>query len=226
MANTLGRVIRRVAAGSASTSNRFAALEALDAASAQIWLTSDVNHLGDESSYRTLASVPGFLDVSRPSPTGATIAESPADFDWFGRFAASPGAAVQCLGTHVIHRVARTATTWPNVVLRGRCNPSTTMGACLVVVPGREGNAASVTDAGLYTVAMFSTSGWQDMTLTRSLSDESVGFVTERPLLGAPTTGVPAASEIVSVSVCTIWCAFFSTGGKAEAVALTVSLEP
>lgn len=226
MANTLGRVIRRVAAGSASTSNRFAALEALDAASAQIWLTSDINHLGDESTYRQLASVPGFLDISRPSPTGATTANSPSDFDWFGRFNATPSPAVQCLGTHPIHRVARASTTWPNVVLRGRCNPSTDLGACLVVVPSREGNAASITDAGLYTVATYSTAGWQDMKLTLALTDESVAYVTERPLLGAPTTGIPAASEIVSIACCTVWVAFYSSGGKAEAVALTVSLEP
>jgi hypothetical protein len=226
MANTLGRVIRRVAAGSVSTSNRFAALEALDAATAQIFLTSDTNHLGDESTYRELASVPGFLDISRPSPTSAGTATAPSDFDWFGRFNATPAPAVQCLGTHVIHRVARTATTWPSVVLRGRCNPNADLGACLVVVPGRDGNAATVTDAGLYAVATYSTPGWQDLKLSVALTDESVAYVTERPMLGAPTSGVSDASEIVSVACCTVWCAFYSTSGKAEAVALTVGLEP
>jgi len=236
VADTLGRVIRRVAAGSASTSNRFAALEALDALSAQVWLTSDINHLGDESTYRTIASIPGFIDLQRPSPTGATTAASPADFDWFGRFLPTGGSgsnpACQCLGEHVIHRVARDAATWPDIVLRARVQPpvglAEKLNVCLVVVPGINGNAAVITDRALYTITTVAGNGgvWADLTMTLSLAAGSVSTISERPLLGAPSSGVPGDSEIVAVSVLTAWVSAYSTSGKCSIAPITVALEP
>ena len=236
MADTLGRVIKRVAAGSASTSNRFAALEALDALSGQVPLTSDINHLGDESNYRTLASVPGFTDLQRPSPTGINQATAPSQFDWFGRFLPTGGTgsdpACQCLGEHVIYRLARDQAVWPKLVLRARCAPPTLgtdyLAACLVAVPGVNGNAAVVTDRSLYAITNVAGNGgtWADLTISLQLTSDSVAWISERPLLGAPASGVPGDSEIMSAAVLTVWCSFFASGGKASVAPITVALEP
>ena len=71
--DTLGRVIKRVASGSVSTSNRFAQLEALDALSGQVWLTSDLNHLAEEAVYRPLAAHAGFIDLQCGSLAAPTV---------------------------------------------------------------------------------------------------------------------------------------------------------
>ena len=110
MTDTLGRVIKRVPAGTGGTSDLFASLQALDSGAAQIFLTSDVNHLAIESPYRMIASTPGFLDVSRPSPTAAITPNAPSDFDWFGRFETTPQVAALCLGAHLIHRTVEDST--------------------------------------------------------------------------------------------------------------------
>ncbi len=230
MSNTLGRIIKTVPAGTAGNSNLFGSLQALDSGAAQIFLTSNVNHYADESSYRTLASVPGFLYVSRPSPTGAVTPSAPSDFDWFGRFEDTPQPAVQCLGTFVINRVARDLAAWPLLVLRARVEPpaslSDKLGAILVTVPGSNSNAAAVTDPTLYATTSISGASWTDLTLTVPLSSSHVAYTSRRPLLGAPSSGVPGDSEIVATAQLTAWCSFYSTSGKCQVVAITLGLEP
>jgi hypothetical protein len=244
MANTIGRVIRRVAAGAASTSNQFADLRPLGSGAAQIWLTSDLNHLGDESTYRQLASVPGFgvggVSIARNSPTAATIAvpSQPSDFDWFSPamytpFVEYPAASI-CFGTHPIHRVARDAATWPRLVLRCRVDTPTTSGdkmyACLVAAPGPNTGAASITEAPLFVVGSATGgAGWVDFTLTLPLTVSSLATLAVRPELGATATGVSGDSEMVVATVTTVWASFLTTevGGKAaQAVGITLALEP
>ena len=242
MANTIGRVIRRVAAGAASTSNQFADLRPLGSGAAQIWLTSDLNHLGDESTYRQLASVPGFgvggVEVARNSPTGSTSPSQPSDFDWFSPvmytpFVEYPAASI-CFGSHPIHRVARDAATWPNLVLRCRVDTPTTAGdklfACLVAVPGMNAGAASVTETPLFVVgAATGGAGWVDFKLTLPLTVSSLATIAVRPELGATATGVSGGSEMVAATVMTVWASFLTTevGGKAaQAVGITLALEP
>lgn len=234
MANTIGRVIKRVAAGSASTSNEFAELRPLGSGAAQIWLTSDLNHLGDESTYRQLASIPGFIDISRQGPTGRTSSLTPYDFNWFAPLVTPAGggnlAANACLGSHPIHRTARSSDTWPKAVLRCRVEPPATgadkLGYILVAVPGR-GTEARTATAGQYTAGTVSGGGsWQDLDIELQMTTDCVAPVFDAPTLGDPTTGVPAAGEPVAVNVATFWCAFFSTAGKCQAVAITLDLEP
>ena len=232
MADTLGRVIRRVAAGSASTSNRFAALEALDALSAQVWLTSDINHLGDESTYRTLASIPGFVDLQRPPPVGG-IPSVPSQFDWIGPFDDTPAPAVACFGAHPIYRVARDAATWPKIVLRGRVQPPVSgtgaINVCFLVVPGFESNPAGVTSPSMYAITTIAGNGgvWVDLKIDIQISPDLVSSVTRSPILGAPSSGVPALGELLNVTVLTPYVSFNSAGsGKCSGVALTVALEP
>ena len=242
MANTIGRVIRRVAAGAASTSNEFAQLRPLGSGAAQLWLTSDLNHLGDESTYRQLASVPGFgvggVSIARNSPTGSTSPSQPSDFDWFSPamytpFVEYPAASI-CFGSHAIHRVARDAATWPNLVLRCRVDTPTTAGdklfACLVAVPGMNTGAASITEAPLFVVGNATGgAGWVDFKLTLPLTVSSLATFAVRPELGATATGVSGDSEMVAATITTVWASFLTTevGGKAaQAVGITLALEP
>jgi hypothetical protein len=235
MADTIGRIIRRVAAGTASTSNEFADLRPLTSGAAQIWLTSDLNHHGDESNYRTLASIPGFNDILRPGPTGRTTDLTPADFDWFSPYATPAGggdlAANACLGTHAIHRTARAGATWPTATLRCRieppANPADKLGYILVAVPGR-GTLAAGAPAGCYVSGTVSGGGsWADLDVSLPLAMPThIAPQTDAPMLGRTATGVPAQGELVTVNLATFWCAFFSTSGKCQAVAITLGLEP
>jgi hypothetical protein len=204
-------------------------LRPLGSGAAQIWLTSDLNHLGDESTYRQLASVPGFgvggVEVARNSPTGSTSPSQPSDFDWFSPamytpFTEYPAASI-CFGSHPIHRVARDAATWPNLVLRCRVDTPTTSGdklfACLIAVPGVNTGAAT------------GGAGWVDFKLTLPLTVSSLATIAVRPELGATATGVSGGSEMVAATVMTVWASFLTTevGGKAaQAVGITLALEP
>ena len=231
MANTLGRIIKTVPAGTAGNSNLFGSLQALDSGAAQIFLTSNTNHYADESTYRTLASVPGFLDVSRPSPTGVTDPVAPSDFDWFGQFETTPHPAALCFGSFAIHRTARDPATWPDIVLRARveppASPTEKLGCILVVVPGVNTRAASVTDPTLYVVSGVAGGGsWADLNLRLTLTTSHVAFTSQRPLLGAPSSGVPGDSEIVACAQLTAWASFYSSSGKCQVVAITLGLEP
>ena len=242
MADTLERIIRRVPAGTASPSNLFGELQALGSGAVQAFLTSDLNHLGDESAFRQLASVPGFVDgftpVARTSPTSASPPRAPSDFDWFSPAMYTPlteyPAASLCLGSHPIHRVARGSVAWPSLVLRARVDPPTTSAdklyACLVAVPGANGNAAPITEASLFALGeVIGGGGWQDLVVKLPLTAESVAQHAARPLLGAPGSGVPGDSEVVATNLVTVWCSFYTSevGGKAcQVVGITLALEP
>lgn len=229
MADTIGRVIKRVAAGSASTSNPFAALHALTSGAFQMWLTSDLNLLGEESSYRPLASLPGFTDVSRPGPTGRVTALGPGDFDWIAPNGGySPAPACACLGTHAIHRVATSSAVWPRATMRARveppANPADKLGYILVASPGR---------AGLPFVSTFTAGtipggpSWVDLDVSINLVAQMTATVAETPSLGdGGSSGVSPVGEAVVIDAVTFWCSFFSTSGKCQVVAITLDLEP
>lgn len=230
-ADTVGRVIKRVAAGTASTSNQFADEHALTSGAFQLALTSDLNWLGEESTYRQLASIPGFTDVSRQGPTGNTTNLQPSDFDWLAPNSAaySPAAACACLGTHAIHRVATATTTWPRATLRARVEPppvgADKLGYILVASPGRSGNP----NVGTFTAGTIAGGGgvWVDLDVSVNLTAEMTAGVAETPSLGnGGSSGVSTIGEPVVIDACTFWCSFFSTAGKCQVVAITLTLEP
>lgn len=231
-ADTIGRVIKRVAAGSASTSNAFDDLRALTSGAFQLWLTSDLNHLGNEAPYRPLASVPGFLDVSRQGPTGSVTSLTPYDFDWMSPYATPfAGGAVPacaCLGTHAIYRDSTRPAVWPRAVLRGRVEPPSTgadkLGYILVASPGRDGTPY----AGTFASGTIAGGGsWTDLDVSIQITDAMVASVVESPAYGdGGSSGPSPIGEAVAIDACTFWCAFFSTAGKCQVVALTLSLEP
>jgi len=230
-ADTIGRVIKRPAAGSASTSNAFADLRALTSASFQIPLTSDLNWLGEESTYRQLASVPGFSDVSRPGPTGNTTNLQPSDFDWLPTNSAaySPAPACVCFGTHPIHRVATATATWPRVTMRARVEPPAVgadkLGYILVASPGREGSPFVAS----YAAGTIAGGGgvWVDLDVSINLTRVMTAAIAETPALGdLGASGVSPIGETVVYDAATFWASFFSTSGKCQVVAITLTLEP
>lgn len=230
--DTLGRVVRSVPAGSGSTSNLFADLRALGSGTGYVFLTSNVNHLASESTYRMLASVPGFAEILRPSPTGTSSPTQPSDFDWLPSLAVPWGGgdlpAVVCLGSHAVYRVAGSSTTWPKLVLRARVEPPSTGGDklayCLAVVPGI---ATSPSVFSSFTVGTIpGGASWVDLVAELALGADDVAPVVETPTLGSTTSGVPALGETVSINGVTVWASFFTTAGKCQCVALTLSLEP
>lgn len=230
-ADTVGRVIKRVAAGSASTSNQFASLHALTSGAFQLALTSDLNWLGEESTYRQLASIPGFTDVSRQGPTGNTTNLQPSDFDWLPANSASysPAPACACLGTHAIHRVATATATWPRVTMRARVEPppvgADKLGYILVASPGRAG-PPQVSTYAAGTIAGGGGS-WVDLDVSVNLINEMTAGVAETPSLGdGGSSGASVLGESVVIDACTFWCSFFSTAGKCQVVAITLTLEP
>ena len=230
--DTLGRVIKRVASGSASTSNRFAALEALDALSGQVWLTSDINHLAEEAVYRPLAAIPGFIDFQRPAPVGG-VPTTLAQFDWIGPFDDTPTPAVACLGAHAVFRVPSNPTTYPRLVLRARIVPPTLgteyLNACLAVSPGYPSTPMFAdTSSTTYTIARTAGNGaaWADLEIAVRLTADLVSSIATTPMLGAPSSGVPASPELVVADVFTAYVSANCTTGKCSMVAITLGLEP
>lgn len=228
--DTVGRVLKRVAAGAASTSNQFASYRPLSSGAFQLALTSDLNWLGEESAYRQLASLPGFLDVARPGPSGNTVNLQPSDFDWLPAESAaySPAPACACLGTHPIYRVASAPSTWPRATLRARVEPPASpvdkLGYILVAAAGRGG----LPQQGVYTAGTLAGGGsWTDLTLSIDLLSEMLAGVSETPALGSGgSSGVSPIGEALVMDAITFWCSFFSTGGKCQVVAITLNLEP
>lgn len=229
--DTLGRVIKRVASGSASTSNRFAAYEALDALSGQVWLTSDINHLAEEASYRTLAAHPGWTDFQRPPPTGG-VPTSAAFFDWTWEFSYSPNNSAACLGAHIVYRVASAPNTWPKLVLRARVVPPTSsseyLNVCLAVAPGMPSYAIADEAGSMCALARVAGNGaaWADLTISLPLADSYLASTSRNPLLGSPASGVPAPTEPVIASVLTAWVSANVTTGKCSMAGITLGLEP
>lgn len=243
MANTVGRVLKY------DILTTWAPLEALGSGIDQLFMVSNINHLGDESNYRTLCSVPGFgvggVQILRNSPTGAGVGTpptTPSDFDWFSprQYFPSvvPYSAVTCLGTHVVHRLARNESVWPDLVLRCRVDTPTTLAdklfACLLIQPGSSIGPISAPTAmvgGSFKIESISGGvGWADFIIRYRLSDRDVYPSVVSPLLGAgATTGVPLVGETVIASQINVWLSFFTTetGGKAcQAVGITLALEP
>jgi hypothetical protein len=239
MADTLGRVIKRAPAGGGSTSDLFAAYRALGSGTFQVWMTSDLNLLGDESTYRTLRSVPGFDTVDQPSPGLPGISETLdiSDFDWSSALL-TPNPANVCLGTHVFHRNAVSPAAWPNITFRARIEtlnaPTDFAGVILVLSPGRQ-RAPTQGDRFAWAVIPGAASVWDDIVLTIPdtahgdgvLTDADFEQVVEYPMLGdGGSSGVPTIGEPLSAYVATVWFGAFSSTGKVQILGCTLATEP
>lgn len=242
MANTLGRVLKT------NIPTTFSPPEALGSGTDQLLMVSNLNHLGDESNYRTLCSVPGFgvggVEIGRNSPTGAGAGAPPtlpSDFDWFSprqytSVVGSIPAASMCLGTHFVHRLARDEAVWPDLVLRCRVDTPTTIAgklfACLLVQPGSTtGPTLAPTAAlgGAFKIESITGGiGWADFIVRYSLSDRDVYPSVTTPQLGQWGGAIPLGETVVTSEI-NVWVSFFTSevGGKAcQAVGVTLALEP
>lgn len=236
MADTLGRVIKRPPAGGGSTSDLFAAYRALGSGTFQVWETSDLNQLGDESTYRTLRSVPGFANVDQPSPATPDITNLQiGDFDWRSSLLA-PNPANVCLGTHAIHRNAVSPSAWPNIVFRARIetlnDPAEYAGVILVLCPGRW-RAPQQGDRYAWKAVPGAGAVWDDVELTipmvtdGPLTEADFEQVVEYPMLGdGGSSGVPALGEPVVAYMATLWFGAFTTAGKVQILGCTLATEP
>jgi hypothetical protein len=228
--DTVGRVLKTVAPGSASTSNRFEDDRPLSSGVTQLLLASNLNHLAAESAYRMVATIPGFDDIQSGPALSSISSPNIATFDWRPRYGGiSPAPTSQCLGSHLIHRrgtIEPSTALWPKAVLRGRVEtPSSGLdyiGAILVVTAGR----TATPTGGKYHALNVPGTGWKDLRLEVQLDDTTVAPIADAPMLGAPASGVPGIAEPLVGYVSTFWCAFYTTAGKVQAVALTLSLEP
>ena len=233
--DTIGYLIHRVPAGTGGGNDAFHDLRPLGAGPMSLALTSDLNTLGLEASYRTLASLPGFDDISRDSPTTYRGTDSRfSDYDWFSPLVTPPSGAGDhcanaCFGSHVIHRVAGAGAAWPVLTLRGRVSPPAGAGAYIhAILIASRGVGAFPTSADAYaTTRVEGGAGWKDLTLTLALDDAMVEPRADLVTLGnGGSSGAGVLAEHLVWQACTFWCAFYSESGKCSAVALTLGLEP
>lgn len=228
--DTLGRVIKRVASGSVSTSNRFAQLEALDALSGQVWLTSDLNHLAEEAVYRPLAAHAGFIDLQCGSLAfGTELPFRPSEFLWIGRFDDTPAPATACFGSFVVSRLASDSTRWPRLVMRARVVPPSLstdhLNVCLAVVPGYP-SAATASYAYAFANVPGNGAAWTDLTLSITLTADAVASVSSLVMAGLPASGVPPVAEQLNANVFTAYFSAGTTTGKCTIAGITLGLEP
>lgn len=102
MADSLSRIVRRVAAATGGTSAPYRDSEALTSLAATLQ-TSDTNHLLRESALRTLWTGGGWRGFyKRATPTSLTTAPTPAQIE---HTPPSYGSAWGCLGSHFIDRL-------------------------------------------------------------------------------------------------------------------------
>lgn len=234
MADTLDKLVPRVPATDATTSNLFASSRALNAGTGHIFLTSDLNHLGNITAVRPVLTHPGFRDFwvgpyasdyTLGSPGGYRNPPYPAEFDWSGPFSGYETASlyadirVDTYGTSQL----------PKIVLRCwvQAPPSGTeeVGVILVAQPRRtmpEGNP-------LFASTIVTSTTGVDVDLYVQLRAEDLYAWAGQPSLGRTAVGTAPAGEPFGENVCTVWVGFFNTAVKnsdvAQALGITVSLE-
>lgn len=234
MADTLNKLVPRVPATDATTSNLFASSRALNAGTGHIFLTSDLNHLGNITAVRPVLTHPGFRDfwvgpfgsdVFTATPGTFTTPPTPAEFNWFPPYT---GLETACLWTDI--RIDTYGTdSLPKLVMRCwlQAPPSGTkvVGAVLAVTPAR--TQPTVND--LYASTIVSSTAGVDVDLTVQLTTQNLRSWSGQPSLGYSATGGLAIGEPFGEVVCTVWVAFFNTSVKnsdvGNALGLTISLE-
>lgn len=228
--DSLGKIVRRVQAGSGGTSDLFQSGRALGAGAAHIFLTSDVNHVAYESAFRPLCTHPGWKNVTAVSPAGPTWAEAPGvnEIDWRSPELVS-GCANACLGTHFAHRDTSQPSRWPWLYLRARAEgpgagATDTLGIYLGVTRG--GGLPPSAEDPYASTRIQATSSWVDVTLAIELREAHFGWVAEPVVLGDGGTGVPALGEPLRGFVITAWVGVYSNAGKGSLVGLSLALEP
>lgn len=234
MADTLNKLVPRVPATDATTSNLFASSRALNAGTGHIFLTSDLNHLANITAVRPVLTHPGFrdfwvgpygTDYTLATPGGYSNPPLPAQFDWSGPFSGYETASL-----YADIRVDTYGTSdLPKLVLRCwvQAPPSgtETVGVVLAAVPRRTMPEGPV----LYASTLVTSTAGVDVDLSVQLRAQDLYAWSGQPSLGRTTTNTAPAGEPFGENVCTVWVGFFNTAVKnsdvAQALGITVSLE-
>lgn len=231
MSDTIGRIVKRVAAGTSSGSNLQQAKRALAASTGHL-LVSDLNHMGDEYACRRTWAHPGFADFWAGAPSGSVAAPNVADIDWTGPLYGTAGRTANacCGGTWVVPLGA--SDTLPRAVLRLRVacgtKASSSMGMYFAVTPGRTFPTSTSNRAS----AVITSSTLTDKTLTIALSQSDLAPLVSSPSTGSTTSGVAPIGAPVRLMMCSLWVGFSSNwnapgvGQRASAFGITVGLEP
>ena len=233
MSDTLGRLIPRVPAGTASTSNLFASSRALNAGTGHVFVTSDLNHLANITAVRPVLTHPGFAAFwigPFGSDYGGTAGAysnppSPSEFDWSGFFTGSDSASLIAdvrVDTYGVSELPKlTLRCWVKAPPSG----TETVGVVLAVTPRR----TQPTSTSRYVSTLVTNTSGVDVDLELQLRAEDLFAWAGQPTLGRVTTGAGAIGEPYGESVCTVWVGFFNTSVKnsdtADALGITVSLE-
>lgn len=234
MSDTIGRIIKRVTPGFVlSDSDPFQYYRALASVTGHM-VTSDLNHMGDESTYRTLWTHPGFAGFWAGSPSGSTAAApTVSDIDWQGTYYNADGrTASACCGVAWVVRVGA-GITLPKAVLRCRAACGTKggsaiglyfgVGAGADIFPSQVSNHASV---------RITSSTLASQTLTIQLTEADLQPLVVTPSPGYTATGVPPVEEPVRLMVCTLWFGANNSwnnnaaGEPGSVFGITVGLEP
>lgn len=222
MTDTLGKIVARVSAATASTSNPFSDERALTSGTGHIYVVSDLNHLMNTSATGPVFTHPGMTGFYR-GVNGTGVGNRPSDVMW-----TPPGVDPGAFNLRVQFRVdLYDPATLPIVRLRCwmQAPPSGIETAYVVLqVGGFEPNDDSPYASGSTT----NTSG-EDITVEVQPRAEDLFPINTPVTLGYTSTGIPPLAEPHAETVITAWVGFVNTSNKnsdtANVYGISLSLE-
>lgn len=227
MADTLGRFVARVAAGSASGSDMTLAARPLSSVYGHL-LISDLNHASNENPLRTLFTHHGFVGTKslyQPSVYGTsyTSAPTPEAISWRNPIdptGAYTGYASLRMGSHAIHRWGATGQ-WPQVRVKCRVKaPSTyTVGLILCVCRGRGSAPSDAIGPSSWASTTVTSTSYTDTTLTVALTDAMLAHDHRELAFGATATGAAPIVEPSDTDEVTLWFGAYCNSNSAAALA-------
>lgn len=232
MSDTIGRVLRRVAAGTSSGSNLFQAKRAL-ASSTGYAVVSDLNHMGDEAAARATWTHPGFAPFYAGAPSGTVAAPRLNDIDWTGVGYGTVGrTANACVGVTWVVPVGA-SDTLPSAVLRCRVACGTKFASVVGLYFGVAPGAGSFpSDTSNFASALITSSSLADQSLTIALAQSDLAPLVTVPTTGYTSSGVAPMAAAVRLMTCTLWFGAYNGNNNSSAsqdafiYGLSVGLEP
>lgn len=231
MADTLGKIVARVPAGTTSTSNLFAAERALTAGTGTIFLVSDLNHLMNISATGPVFTHQGKVGFYRGAFGGTTYGGGtmsnpplPSEVVW-----TAPGPDAGAWSYRVTFRVdPYDPASLP--VVRLRCfvvaPPSGTKSVGVVLCVGP---TVIPSDELKYDSAVVTATAGADVDLEVQPEASDLQVVQTPVTLGYTASGVPVLAEPRAETVLNVMVGFINTANKnsdtADVTGVSISLE-